>query len=281
MLRLEGLRKSYGETRALDQLDLTINAGEIFGLLGPNGAGKSTTVNICCGLVRPDAGQVTLEGAGSPTEGRVRRQIGVAPQELALYEELTGEENVSIFGQLYGLTGSRLHTRVDSSLAFVGLIDRRHDAARTYSGGMKRRLNLAMAIVHEPRLLLLDEPTVGVDPHSRNAILDKVFELKRLGITVVYTTHYMEEAQKLCDRVAIIDHGRLAALDTVSNLIARFGGKTAVVLEDNGQSKRVETDDPLAELSRLQSAGELRNFRVERPDLESVFLHLTGRTLRD
>lgn len=281
MLKIENIRKSYGPTRAVDDLSLSLNPGEILGLLGPNGAGKSTTVNIACGLLEPDAGSVELEGLGSPTKPHVRRALGVAPQELALYEEFTGAENVALFANLFGYSGTVLRERVRSSLEFVGLWDRACDQARSYSGGMKRRLNLAMAVVHEPKLLLLDEPTVGVDPQSRNAILDNVLELKRRGITVIYTTHYMEEAQKICDRVAIVDHGRLQAIDTVDALIRKHGGRTAIVLEGDGRPQRIECDDPVAELSRLQSAGKLRDFRVERPSLETVFLHLTGRTLRD
>jgi ABC-2 type transport system ATP-binding protein len=167
------------------------------------------------------------------------------------------------------------------SLRFVGLMERRGDAVRTYSGGMKRRLNLAIALVHDPQLLLLDEPTVGVDPQSRNAILENVQALRRQGRTVVYTTHYMEEAQKLCDRVAIIDHGRLLALDTVPALIQRFGGRTIVVFNGDSREEQIETDDPVGELARRQAAGGLRSFRVEQPDLQRVFLNLTGRSLRD
>ncbi|MBI5863016.1 MAG: ABC transporter ATP-binding protein [Planctomycetes bacterium] len=281
MVKLSGLRKRFGETIALDGLSLSIEPGEIFGLLGPNGAGKSTAVNICCGLLHPDAGVVRIADAGPPTDCAVRRMIGVAPQELALYQEFTGVENVLLFGRLFGLSGETLHRRMHEALEFVGLVDRRGDCAGVYSGGMKRRLNLAIAIVHQPRLLLLDEPTVGVDPQSRNAILDRVIELKRRGVTIVYTTHYMEEAQKLCDRVAIVDHGRLLAVDTTERLIAQHGGKSAIVIDDNGVSRRIETDDPMAELTRLNRDGGLQNFRVERPNLESVFLNLTGHKLRD
>ncbi len=281
MLKIENICKSYGATRAVEDLSLSLKQGEILGLLGPNGAGKSTTVNIVCGLLEPDRGSVDLLGLGPPSRPEVRRALGVAPQELALYDDFSGEENVALFGQLFGFTGEGLKKRVRESLEFVGLWDRARDHARKYSGGMKRRLNLAMAIVHKPQLLLLDEPTVGVDPQSRNAILDNVIELKRQGVTVVYTTHYMEEAQKICDRVAIVDHGKLQAIDTVESLIRRHGGRTAIVLEGDGWPERIECDDPVAELTRLQTAGKLRDFRVERPNLETVFLHLTGRTLRD
>lgn len=281
MLTLQDLRKSYGDTRAVDGLSLGIRRGEILGLLGPNGAGKSTTVSLCCGLLEPDAGTVTLESAGSPTRSEVRRRIGVAPQELAIYDDFTAAENVAFFARLYGLNGGLLKRRIAESLAFVGLIDRRRALAKTFSGGMKRRLNLACAIAHEPELLLLDEPTVGVDPQSRNAIIENVLALRRRGVTIVYSTHYMEEAQRLCDRVAILDHGRLLALDTVSRLIADHGGEPQIVLETDGRERRIPTRDPLHELTVLQTRGELADFRVERPNLEAVFLHLTGRTLRD
>lgn len=281
MLTLRNVVKRYGGMVAVDGLSLDVRPGEIFGLLGPNGAGKTTTVNLCCGLLQADSGEITLAGIGSPRACAVRARLGVAPQELAIYEELSADQNLRFFGGLYGLRGASLAAKIDAALHFVGLLDRRRDAARTYSGGMKRRLNLAAALVHEPSLLLLDEPTVGVDPQSRNAILENVFALRRQGRTIVYTTHYMEEAQKLCDRVGIVDHGRLIAIGTVAELVARYGGKTTVVLNGGGAETRIETDDPLGELTRQQARGTLGNFRVERPDLERVFLNLTGQSLRD
>jgi ABC-2 type transport system ATP-binding protein len=281
MLRLQDVRKAFGSVVAVDGLSLEIQRGEVFGLLGPNGAGKTTTINIALGQLSPDTGTVTLDGAGSPADPRARRQIGVAPQSLALYEALTAEENLRFFGKLYGLFGMALSRRVAELLDLVGLQDRCRDRVKTYSGGMKRRLNLAVALVHDPALLLLDEPTVGVDPQSRNAIFDLVAKLHAEGRTIVYTTHYMEEAQRLCDRAGIIDHGRLLALDTVDGLLQRHGGKSVVVAEGSEGEIRLDTDDPVAELARWQSQGRLRSFRVERPNLESVFLRLTGRTLRD
>ncbi len=280
MLRLERLRKTFGDIVAVDDLSLEIHAGEVFGLLGPNGAGKTTTVNIAVGLLPPDGGTIEVDG-GSPTEPTVRGKIGVAPQTIALYDELTGEENIAFFGRLQGLTGKQLAERVRWSLDFVGLYDRRGDRMKTYSGGMKRRLNLAVAVVHDPPLLLLDEPTVGVDPQSRNAIFENILALKKQGRTVIYTTHYMEEAEKLCDRVGIIDHGKLLALDTVDRLIDEHGGRSVLTVERADGEVTVETDDPLAELMRLQEKGKLDRFRVDRPDLEKVFLNLTGRHLRD
>ncbi|MFH0983181.1 MAG: ABC transporter ATP-binding protein [Planctomycetota bacterium] len=281
MIKLTNLRKTFGPIVAVDDLTLEIRRGEVFGLLGPNGAGKTTTVNLAIGLLRPDAGTVELDGQGSPENAAVRRRIGVSPQEMAIYDELTGEENVSFFGRLQGLTGRELAKRVAWSLDFVGLTDRRRDRAKTYSGGMQRRLNLAIALVHDPDLLLLDEPTVGVDPQSRNAIFERIEALQERGRTIVYTTHYMEEAQRLCDRVCIIDHGKILALDTVDALIATYGGKSVVRAQTAKGETRIETNDPVAELKRLQEAGTLRHFRVDRPDLEQVFLSLTGRHLRD
>lgn len=281
MLSLQHLSKRFGAIVAVEDLTLDIHAGEVFGLLGPNGAGKTTAINMSIGLLRPDQGTVTLTGLGSPTHPPVRKQIGVATQALALYDELTGEENLLFFGRLQELRGERLRERVDWALRFVELYDRRRDYVSTYSGGMKRRLNLAVAMVHDPALLLLDEPTVAVDPQSRNAIFERIQDLRKLGRTVVLTTHYMEEAERLCDRVGILDHGRLLALDTVDGLLRANGGKSEVIAEVNGKETRIATNDPLHELGRLQSGGGLGAFRVERPNLEAVFLKLTGRQLRD
>ncbi len=281
MLRLSGVRKSFGPVVAVDDLSLEIVRGEVFGLLGPNGAGKTTTIRMAVGQLRPDAGTVELDGRGSPADAEVRRQIGVAPQALALYDELSGEENLTFFGRLYGLRGGALKQRVAHLLAFVGLTERRRHRVSTYSGGMKRRLNLAVALVHEPTLVLLDEPTAGVDPQSRNAIFGLVRTLKTEGRTVVYTTHYMEEAQRLCDRVGIMDHGRLLALDAVAKLIARQGGRSTVVAERADGEQRIETADPKTELACLLQDPSVLRVHVEPADLESVFLALTGRSLRD
>ncbi|MCO6436843.1 MAG: ABC transporter ATP-binding protein [Phycisphaerae bacterium] len=281
MLQLCAVRKSFGATRAVDDLTLEIQRGEIFGLLGPNGAGKSTTVALSVGLLVPDGGTVSINGGGAPTNPAVRAQIGTAPQALALYEDLSAEDNIRFFGRLQGLTGRRLRERVAWALDFVGLTERRRDRVKTYSGGMKRRANLAVAIVHDPPLLLLDEPTVGVDPQSRNAIFEKILALREHGTTVIYTTHYMEEAERLCHRVGIIDHGRLLDLDSVDGLIRRHGGRSVVRAETDRGEVRVETDDPVAELVRLQTETRLSSFRLEQPDLETVFLNLTGRSLRD
>ena len=281
MLVLEGLRKRYGANVAVDGLSLAVRRGEIFGLLGPNGAGKTTTVGLAIGLLVPDQGTVDVAGLGSPQKPAVRVRIGLAPQALALYDALTGQENVAFFGSVYGLSGARLDERVRAAIEFVGLSDRRRDRVATYSGGMKRRLNLAVALVHDPELLLLDEPTVGVDPQARNLIFENVRHLRGAGKTIVYATHYMEEAERLCDRVGIVDHGKLLALGTVPELVAAHGARPVLVADLGGEEVRLETDDPLRELNRLAAARPVSAFRVERANLEQVFLHLTGRQLRD
>jgi len=281
MLRVENLYKAFGSTIAVNDLSFEVVRGEVFGLLGPNGAGKTTTINVAVGLLRPDRGSAHLDGLGASTDPRVRKSIGVATQTLSLYEEFSGQENLRFFGRLYGLSGRALSERVAWALDFVGLTQRRRDRVSAYSGGMKRRLNLASAILHDPPLLMLDEPTVGVDPQSRNAIFDNIMALRDRGTTILYTTHYMEEARRLCNRVAIMDHGELLALDTVDGLIAAHGGKSILRAETEAGEQCVETDDPISELNRIQSQNRVRTFRLDRPDLEAVFLNLTGRSLRD
>jgi len=238
-------------------------------------------VGLAIGLLVPDEGTVEVAGRGSPRKPAVRARIGLAPQALALYDALTGQENVAFFGSLYGLCGPRLDDRVRAAIEFVGLSDRRRDRVATYSGGMKRRLNLAVALVHDPELLLLDEPTVGVDPQSRNLIFENVRRLRAAGKTIVYATHYMEEAERLCDRVGIVDDGKLLALGSVPELVATHGGRPVLVADAGGEELRIETDDPLRELNCQAAARSVSTFRVERANLEQVFLHLTGRRLRD
>lgn len=296
MITVENLRKSFGDLTAVDGLSFSIEKGEVFGLLGPNGAGKTTTINMMVGILAPDEGKIEIDGVADPTRPDIRQRIGNAPQAVALYEMLTGAENLAFFGRMYGLTGKKLKERVDWALAFAGLTDRRKDRVATYSGGMKRRLNMAAAVIHDPPVLLFDEPTVGVDPQSRNMIFDSIEDMKRKGRTIVYTTHYMEEAQRLCDRVAIIDQGKILAMDTVDNLIREHGGKAVIeadvekVPEDTsgidgefiGNHLSLKTADPMEELAKLAGAGLIfRTLRVDRPDLEAVFLNLTGRRLRD
>ncbi len=284
MLQLTDLRKSFGSVRAVDGLSLSIHTGEVFGLLGPNGAGKSTTISMAMGLMRPDSGTVELEGRGSPLDPKVRRKLGLAPQAIALYEGLSANENLLFFARLYGLPDAK--RRAAEVLELVGLSQRARDRVGGYSGGMQRRLNLAVALLHNPPLLMLDEPTAGVDPQSRNSILELVRTLAKNGCTIVYTTHYMEEAQKLCDRVGVIDNGKLLDIGTVAELVARHGGDSSVIVERAGTNatnteERITTTDPLREISAALARGDVRGVRVERPTLESVFLHLTGRSLRD
>jgi len=280
-LVIDRVRKSYGGVVAVDGLSLEVRRGEILGLLGPNGAGKTTTVGLVTGLLEPDEGRVDIEGAGPPSLPEARRRLGVAPQSLALYESLTGRENLAFFASVRGFEGEVLRERVRAALLFVGLAERAGDRVESYSGGMKRRLNLAAAVVHDPEIVLLDEPTVGVDPQSRGLIFDNVLALRARGRTIVYATHYMEEAERLCDRVAIVDHGRLLALDTVATLVGAHGGEDVLVVETPAGEERVLTRDPLAALNRLAASGGVSSFRVERARLEDVFLRLTGRRSRD
>jgi ABC-2 type transport system ATP-binding protein len=306
-LEIDNLCKSYGEQQALKGVSLAVEEGELFGLLGPNGAGKTTTMSILSCLMDATSGQARLAGRPLNTRDReVRRLLGLVPQELAIYNDLTGRENLAFFGQLYGVRGHELDRRVDATLAAVGLLERAGDRAGTFSGGMKRRLNLGAALIHQPRLVLLDEPTTGVDPQSRNHIFEEVRRLNKEGVTVLYTSHYMEEVETLCTQIGIIDHGRLIARDTLPRLLqilhglvrirvaqpppdfrARLAGLPGVVVvERDGQVFDLETADVKAAL--VQLTGLLTELRVDlmslemhEPNLERVFLHLTGRALRD
>ena len=296
MIEVQNLRKAFGPTIAVNGISFEVRPGETFGLLGPNGAGKSTTISMLTGALAPDAGTIRLAGGGSPSDAATRARIGVAPQALSLYEELTAAENLTFFGRLYSLTGTPLKQRVDLALDFAGLADRRADRIKTFSGGMKRRMNLAVALVHDPQVIFLDEPTAGVDPQSRNHIFESIERLRGEGRTVVYTTHYMEEAQRLCDRVAIMDHGKILDLDTIPALLSRYGGRSVVKAELvqpptngvklpgalDGLALRFESERPLEEIAQLSSAGvAFQTLEVTKPDLETVFLSLTGRSLRD
>jgi ABC-2 type transport system ATP-binding protein len=280
VLRLSGLVKKFGATVAVDGLSLEVGRGEVLGFLGPNGAGKTTTLGMIVGAIRPDAGVVEIDGA-APSEAAVRASVGIAPQSLALYDELTARENLRFFARLYGLSAGTARARVDELLRQVELTPRADDRVGGFSGGMKRRLNLAAALVHDPQLILLDEPTAGVDPQSRNQILELVRGLAGAGKTLLYSTHYMEEAQRLCSRVAIVDHGKLLLVDRVDALLARHGGRSVVHVHRGDDETRVETTDPVAEVASQLGAGGVTSLRIDRPDLESVFLNLTGRSLRD
>ena len=281
MLRWRRVVKRFGDNLAVEGLDLRADRGEILGLLGPNGAGKTTSVHMAVGLLAPDEGTVEIERGQNPLDADTRRWIGVAPQELALYDELTAVENLSFFGRVQGLRGREVRQRVEQVLDLVGLSDVASRIVGEFSGGMKRRLNLGAAIVHEPDLLLLDEPTVGVDPQSRHAIIDKVRSLRDAGCAIVYSTHYMDEAQRLCDRIAVIDRGRLRAVDSVEALLERHGGPGILVVTASGSETRIETHDPLETLEAVRRERSIESFRYEPPSLETVFLHLTGHALRD
>ena len=303
MIAAKNLKKRYGDVVALDDVSFEVTKGETFGLLGPNGAGKTTAIKLLCGLLKADDGTVSLDGKTDPTLAEVRLSLGVVPQALAIYEELSAEENLRFFGRMYGLSGRKLKDRVQNCLEIAGLEQRGKDRASKYSGGMKRRLNMVCSLLHEPILLLLDEPTVGVDPQSRNLIFDTIEAMKERDRTIIYTTHYMEEAQRLCDRVAILDHGKILDMDTVDNLITRHGGQSHVEAEfeeklsdpekitnfvkvENLQlgekSVRFATSQPMESLAALNRSGvRFRTLKVQTADLEDVFLNLTGRRLRD
>ena len=248
VLECSGLHKSYGERKAVDGVGFHIDLGETYGLLGPNGAGKTTTISMICGLLTRDAGEVTV--AGEPIDvGLIdaKQWIGYVPQDLAIYPDLTAEENLMFFGRLYGLSGKALKSRSEAVLEVTGLIDRRDDKTEEYSGGMKRRLNIGIGLLHEPRLLMLDEPTVGVDPQSRNAILDSVERLSGEGMAVLYTTHYMEEAERLCNRVGIIDQGKIMAEGTRRQLVELIGERDRVRVVAEGDLDAAVTAARLVE----------------------------------
>jgi ABC-2 type transport system ATP-binding protein len=303
------LRKRYKDLTAVDGVSFHIARGETYGLLGPNGAGKTTTISMVCGLLERDGGSVTVAGLPmgiETTEAKAR--IGYVPQDLAIYPDLSARENLRFFGRLQRLRGAALDTRVAAILELTGLTERADDRTEAYSGGMKRRLNIGIGLLHEPQLLVLDEPTVGVDPQSRNAILEAVDELRQGGMSILYTTHYMEEAERLCDRIGIIDAGRILAEGTRRELVAMVGQLDRVTLAATGSLQSATV--ALAGLDRIESAstadgsieltaqgartllpailetasaaGALVNsVEVTEPDLEAVFLHLTGRALRD
>jgi ABC-2 type transport system ATP-binding protein len=281
LIRIERASKHFGDLVAVDDLSLEISEGEIFGLLGPNGAGKSTIISMISGQQLPTSGSLRVSGK-PPTSRAAKRLIGVAPQAIALYEDLSALDNLEFFGALYGLKRGELRARTKSVLDFVGLTDRAKDRVEKYSGGMKRRLNLAATLMHQPDILLLDEPTVGVDPQSRNKLFENVLDLKARGKTIVYTTHYMEEAERLCDRVGILDQGRLLALGDVDTLIDAHGGDSSLSIStDDGEIVR-KSSQPIADLQALlREYPDVRDLRLARPDLEQVFLNLTGRHLRD
>ena len=310
------LHKAFGEVQAVQGVSFEVAVGEIFSLLGPNGAGKTTTISILATLLRPDSGDAWVMGHSVRSEPMsVKACLGVVPQEIALYEDLTARENLTFWGKMYGLRGAPLKARVDEVLEIIGLTDRAGDRVGKYSGGMKRRVNIAVALLHKPRVIFMDEPTVGIDPQSRRNILDSVVSLKDQGMTVLYTTHYMEEAQQLSDHIAIMDHGKLIAEGTQEELVQIVGEKDRITLtiqakdgkaadawkaipgvrqvelaEEEGEPNRrrlnLVVDDSNALLPRIfevaQAQGvHIASVEIQEPDLETVFLHLTGRALRD
>ncbi|HOX83112.1 MAG TPA: ABC transporter ATP-binding protein [Chryseolinea sp.] len=281
MVKLDKVTKHFGSKVVVDDFSLDINQGELFGLLGPNGAGKTTTINMIIGALAPESGSIKINGTGEPGQQDVKRLIGIVPQTLAVYETLTAEQNLEFFGRLYGLRGEELQDCIEHALKLVNLIERKDDRVSKYSGGMKRRLNIALALLHRPSLLILDEPTVGVDPQSRNAIFESIIKLKEEGCTIILTSHHIEEAQKLCDRVGIMDEGKLIAEDSVQNLISKHGGKSTLIVETSKGITKIETDQPVKEIIRLNEEDTILSLQMETPNLEKAFLNITGKHLRD
>jgi ABC-2 type transport system ATP-binding protein len=302
-LRVEGLVKRFGPLTAVDGITLELGAGESLGLLGPNGAGKSTLIRSIVGRVVPDAGTISVLGARADS-APARKTLGWIPQDIALYPRLTCAENLAAFGRYYGLGGSGLEGAVRRCLQWATLSDRAHELVKNLSGGMKRRLNMAAGLIHEPRVILMDEPTVGVDPQSRHHIFEMIDQLRGKGIALIYTTHHMEEAERLCDRVAIVDHGKVIALGKSADLVRdAFGTRSQLVVRLGGSEDRIVSwvqgkagrrIEGLAEFaiarpaeiaSLLEDAGraglEIEDVALRKPNLESVFLHLTGRGLRE
>jgi ABC-2 type transport system ATP-binding protein len=308
MLKVERLSKSFGSIRAVDGVSFHVRAGEVYGLLGPNGAGKTTCISMISGLLKPDAGDVFVAGAtfwSNPQQAK--RIMGVVPQELAIYQELTGRENLEFWGRMAGLNSRETRTRSAELLEALSLTDRANDAVKTYSGGMQRRINLGCALLHRPQLLLLDEPTVGIDPQARLNILEFIRQLRASGTAILYTTHYLEEAEALCHRIGIIDHGRLLAEGTLAELQDRLGGDRVFVLEADFTNASPESWDGFHQQFRVIQKSEkqlvvaavgardpaeclkrllalpvhIENVALKRPSLNDVFLQLTGRDLRE
>ncbi len=310
IVTVTGLSKHFGDLAAVDNVDFSIREGEVYGLLGPNGAGKTTIISMMSCLIPPTGGDISVDGASVRRQAiAVKSVLGVVPQEIALYPTLSARENLAFWGRMYGLGGKALSSAVDEALELAGLADRAKERIEKYSGGMKRRVNIAAGILHKPKVLLMDEPTVGIDPQSRNHILETVKDLNAQGMTVLYTSHYMEEVEFLCDRIAIVDHGKIIAQGTLDELrrvvgdadVVRVGvddtlseETLAAVLALEGVEKAERADTTLEVLaldggaalagivSTLNGAGEkIHSAEVVEPNLESVFLHLTGKSLRD
>ena len=309
MLQITDLNKSFGNRQVVKGITFHVNRGELFGLLGPNGAGKSTVIAMICGLLRPDGGEILVDGLSVGKQPvKVKEKIGVVPQDIALYGEMSALDNLLFWGKMYGLSRKEAHRKAEEVLEVVGLNDRKKDKIDGFSGGMKRRINIGAAIMHEPELLIMDEPTVGIDPQSRNHILEMVKEFNRKGMTVIYTSHYMEEVEYLCNRIAIMDEGNIITLGTKEELYARLVGATSIHMkvakvpadlvshleqvdgvtqvakEEKGLS--ISVDHPNEVLGNIvlaasQSGAELTSLEVKEPNLETLFLTITGRKLRD
>jgi ABC-2 type transport system ATP-binding protein len=308
-IEVKNLTKSFGNLRAVQEASFHASKGEVLGLLGPNGAGKSTTISVLCGLLAPDGGEASIMGHSVTKEAELAKaSLGVVPQDIALYPDLSARENLDFWGRMYGLRGKTLRTRVDEVLEITGLSERQKDRVDKFSGGMKRRVNIGAALLHKPAVVIMDEPTVGIDPQSRRHILENVKELNRKGMTVLYTTHYMEEAAELSHHIAIMDRGRVIAYGTHDELIQLVGGQTRIDLALNAEAEKVApvwrsvpgvsridaqnggvtllVDDSNRVLPRLFEAASEKGVRItgvdiQEPNLEMVFLHLTGRALRD
>jgi ABC-2 type transport system ATP-binding protein len=308
-IEINNLQKSFGDLKAVDGVSFAVQEGEIFSLLGPNGAGKTTAISMLSTLLRPDNGDAFVLGHSIRSDPmKVKESLGVVPQEIALYEDLSARENLVFWGRMYGLRGIALKNRVDEVLETIGLTDRQKGRVGKFSGGMKRRVNIGVALLHKPRVIYMDEPTVGIDPQSRRSILDSVVSLKNQGMTVLYTTHYMEEAQELSDHIAIMDNGKVIAAGTPDELVRLVGQSDRITLTINSESSRILeqwratpgvqniseedgkltllVDDSNRVLPRLFDAAAASGIRItsveiQVPNLESVFLHLTGRALRD
>lgn len=308
MITAENLRKTYGTHVALDGISFSIREGEFYGLLGPNGAGKTTTISIISSILDPDSGSVMISGMDlAKNKIACKQLIGVVPQEIALYDRLSAQENLMFWGSLYGVDKATLLKRSEETLQLLGLYDRKNDKVKTYSGGMKRRINIASALLHEPKILFMDEPTVGIDPQSRNLIFDVVEKLHKDGMTIVYTTHYMEEAERFCDRIGIIDKGKIISEGTVQQLrefskikesiMIRFADLDAekenrirekvtgdFTLADSALtffSNNVQADMPKLIMQCSELGLEFSHIDISKVNLETIFLHLTGKQLRD